>query len=315
MNGTDRAVRWAEIEQASPVSRARKRAGALSPDRPLLWLGPTVLVLLLLSVFPFLYAVYHSFFEFNPVLRGFRYVGGENWWRGLTEPRVHNALAVTFSYAALALAAELLMGILIAVLFDTQRSRSGVLQAVVLLPMVVPPVIAGLMFQLMEHSEFGIISYVLYESGLLSPREPLIGGTGRYALLGVLLPDLWQWTPFVALLTLAGLRALPREPLEAAAVDGATWWQQLRYVTLPMLRPVIVLAILIRGIDLYRTFDYVYILTSGGPGTKTELLSYYTWLQTFRYIKWGYGSTLGLLTMLTVLILANLYVRVLRVRW
>jgi multiple sugar transport system permease protein len=119
----------------------------------------------------------------------------------------------------------------------------------------------------------------------------------------------------MVLIFLAGLRALPQEPYEAAMIDGASWWTTFRRITLPMMSKVIAVAILIRGIDLLRVFDYVYVMTSGGPGTATYSLSLYAWQQTFTFIKWGYGATLSLLLLVIVIALANLFIRLARVRW
>ena len=142
------------------------------------------------------------------------------------------------------------------------------------LPLVVPPAVTGMMFLLMYDSSFGVISNSLYALGLLSPSAPILG-TGSTALWGVIVADVWQWTPFMVLIMLAGLRALPREPFEAASIDGASSFQSFIYLTLPMMSKIIALAVLIRGIDLFRIYDYVKVMTDSGPGTATETLTAY----------------------------------------
>ena len=139
--------------------------------------------------------------------------------------------------------------------------------------------------------------------------------TSSTALAGVLLAEVWQWTPFMVLILLAGLRALPTEPFEAAHIDGASAFQTFRRLTLPMMSKVIAIAVLIRGMDLFRAFDYVFVMTSGGPGTATYTLSLYAWQQTFSFVKWGYGATLSLVTLGIVLVLANLFIWLAKVKW
>jgi multiple sugar transport system permease protein len=279
------------------------------------WIAPLLVILLWASFFPFLYNLYASFHEFNPLRKEFDPVGADNWMRALGDPRVHNALRVTFLYSLIGIIIEMVLGAVFAVLLSEAPFGRGILQTVYLLPLVVPPSIVGLMFQLMEHSEFGIISYVLYANRLLTPAEPLLGGQGKYALLGILLPEIWQWTPFVTAVLLAGIQSQPPELAEAASVDGATFLQRTRFITLPLLAPVLSIVILFRLIDLFRIFDYVYVMTSGGPGTRTEVLSFYVWQQTFGYVKWGYGATLALVMMVVILGASHLFIRVARVRW
>jgi len=287
----------------------------LSWDRPLPWLSLAMLWLLSFSIFPLIFALYRSLYEFDAVQGSFVYVGLDNWQRLLQDPRAWNALWVTTKYVIMGLAIELILGFAIALLYNQDPFGINIFRSALILPMVVPPAVTALMFQLMEHSEFGVLSYYFYLFHFLDPSEPLLGGTGRYAMVAILLPEIWQWTPFMALILLAGLRALPTEPFEAAQIDGANAWQRFRYLTVPLLKPVLAIAILLRAIDLFRVFDYVYILTAGGPGTRTEVLSYYAWRTTFAYINWGYGLTLGLFMLIILVLIGNIMVRSLRLRW
>lgn len=306
-----------EVPTARQAGQARH--GSLrafwSFESPWLWLMPTVLLLLLYSIYPLLFNIYHSFFEFDPVSKLFEPVGGANWAKLVSDARVYNAIRVTLMFIAIALLIEFTLGLGIALLFDREPWGVGILQTLFILPMVVPPAIAAMIFRLLEHSEFGVISWLLYGAGVLNPAEPLLGGTGRFALYGVLLVDVWQWTPFFALILLAGLKSLPTEPLEAAQVDGASIWQRFWHIKLPLLRGVITVAVLFRLIDLYKMFDYIFILTSGGPGNKTETLSYYGYLQSFSFIKWGYGAALGLFITVLIWVSTFAYTRIFKVKW
>ena len=181
--------------------------------------------------------------------------------------------------------------------------------------MVVPPTVAAVMFKVLENADYGALAYYLQSWGITDKVEPLLGGTGRYAIPAVLIPDIWQWTPFFVLILLAGLKALPTDPLEASRVDGASAWQTFWHVTLPMLRPMIAIAILFRLVDLLKVFDYIFVMTSGGPGTRTEVLYFYAYQRSFTTIEWGYGSVLGIVILLLAIVVANVYLRVFKVAW
>jgi multiple sugar transport system permease protein len=292
----------------------RERLG-LTSDHPLPWLALSLGWLAVFSVFPFLYAVYRSLFSYDASGNRFRWAGLENWSRLLQDARVWSDLGVTLKYVAIGLAVELALGFAIALLYDQSPPFLGFFRSAMVLPMVIPPAVAGLMFQLLEHPNFGPLSLYAYKLGLLSPEEPLLGGTGKHAMAAILLPDVWQWTPFMALIIMAGLRGLPSEPFEAAAVDGASAWQRFRYLTLPMLRPIIAIAVLLRFIDLFRVFDYVKILTGGGPGTRTEVISYYDYNQVFGYTNWGYGAAVGVFVLVLLVVLGNVLVKLFRLQW
>jgi len=294
--------------------RKNRRIRFWSPEGPLIWLAPAVLLLLLYSVYPLIYNIMNSFKEFDPTVRGFVPVGMENWNFLFHDARALNSLKVTFTFGIAALAIELTLGMAIALLLDTGVYLRGLWQTLIIMPMVIPPAVVGLMFRLLEHSDFGVISWILYGTGILNRAEPLLGGTGRYALIGVLLAEIWQWTPFCILILLAGLKSLPSEPLEAAEVDGASSWQKFWLIKLPLMRNVVAIVVLFRIIDLYRLFDYIYIMTSGGPGQRTETLSYYTY-QTYVFIKWGYTATLGVAILVLIWLSTFLYTRFFKVEW
>lgn len=171
-----------------------------------------------------------------------------------------------------------------------------------------------MMFLLMEDPQFGVLPYLLNTMGLLDKSTPILA-TSSLALAGVLAAEIWQWTPFMVLIFMAGLRSLPAEPYEAAMIDGASSFQMFRRLTLPMMSKVIAVAVLLRGIDLFRVFDYVFVMTSGGPGTATYTVSLYAWQQTFSFLKWGYGATLSLVSLAMVMIMANVFIKVFKVRW
>lgn len=286
----------------------------VSSDSPAPWLAPLFVMLIAFTVYPLIYNVWLSFHEYAPFKRRLVYVGWENWSTLLVDARFWESLSVTFVYFSVALAIELVLGMIIALLLDSDAPGFGLLRALLTLTLVIPPAITGMMFLLLEDPEFGVLTYVLEAVGLLDGASPILA-TPATALAGVMLADVWQWTPFMVLIFVAGLRSLPSEPYEAAMLDGASAFQTFRRITLPLMSKVIAVAVLIRSIDLFRAFDYMFVMTSGGPGTSTYTLSLYAWQQTFSFIKWGYGATLSIVSLVLILIIANLFIWIAKVRW
>ncbi len=298
------------------TGRTKARRSFWSGENPWLWLTPAIVFLACYSIFPLIYNIFLSVDKFNTRKKIFEFVGLGNWIQLFTQDtRFTNAIGVTLKYVIAGLVVELVLGLLIAVLLDSRPFGAGIMQALIILPMVTAPTVAAMLFRLLENPQFGLLSWLTYQTGLLTREEPLMGGKGNYALIGVLLVEIWQWTPFFVLIILAGLKGLPIEVMEAAEVDGANWWQRLTRVKIPMLRGVLTVAILFRLVDLFKVFDYIVILTAGGPATKTETLSFYGYANTFLQVNWGYGATIGLFIMVVVWIVAFAYIRILKVRW
>jgi len=285
----------------------------LLSDHALPWLAPMLALLLVFAIFPFFYNVWLSFHEFVPRKRALEFVGTANWEKLFSDSRLWGALLITLTYMGFCLIVQLVLGLGIALLLDSDDPGFGFLRGVLTLTLVIPPAITAMMFLLLEDAQFGVFTYALQQLGVLG-TAPILG-TSSTALFGVMIADIWQWTPFMVLIFLAGLRAMPTEPFESALIDGASNWQIFRRLTLPMLGKVIAIAVLIRGIDLFRTFDYVYVMTSGGPGTSTYTLSLYAWQQTFSFLNWGYGATISLFSLVVILIVANVFVALTKLRW
>ncbi|WP_245408229.1 carbohydrate ABC transporter permease [Zhengella mangrovi] len=290
------------------------KLGVLSADRPLVWMLPLILMLVAFTIVPLFYNIWLSFHEYAPFKRQLVYVGMENWKAMFGDSRMWESFGITMFYFVVVLSIELVLGMAIAMLLDEDEFGFGLLRSVLTLTLVVPPAIVGMMYLLIEDPEFGVLTYVLSLFGILDKSTPILA-TASTALWGVMLADVWQWTPFMVLIFLAGLRSLPPEPYEAAMLDGASAWMTFRRITLPLMSKVIAVAVLIRGIDIFRMFDYVFVMTSGGPGTSTYTLSLYSWQQTFSFIKWGYGATLSLFALFVIIVIANLFIWAAKVRW
>jgi multiple sugar transport system permease protein len=212
---------------------------------------------------------------------------------------VQVALPNTFLFMFASVAGALVIGLALAVMLNRGFRGQKLVQTVLLLPLMVAPVIAAIMVRWMFNDQFGIVNVVLEAIGL--EGQPWMAQ--RWSAFGViLLTDIWLWTPWFTLLLLAGLQSLPKEPFEAAAIDGTTPWRVFRHLTLPMLRPVIVVCVVIRSIDAFRTFDIVWTLTGGGPARSTELFSLYAYVDAFLKLDFGRGSAAAIIGALIILV-------------
>lgn len=286
----------------------------LTSEHPLPWLFPATAALVVFGVYPILYAIWLTLLRRNPATREYTWQPAWNWGKVLVDERVWDAIGTTYLYTSVALVIQLTLGLGIALLLDSDRKGFGLMRALMTLPLVVPPAVTGMMFLLMYNGSFGVISRSLYSLNLLNPANPILS-TGSTALWAVMIADIWQWTPFMVLIMMAGLRALPKDPFEAAAIDGANALQAFRRLTLPMLSKIIALAVLIRGIDLFRIYDYIKVMTDSGPGTATETLTAYAGSVYFKSANFPYASTVAILTLVLVILTASLFIKIFKVRF
>jgi multiple sugar transport system permease protein len=268
-------------------------------------LGPAILVLLVFTIFPSIYSLVLSFQDWNIEARNSHWVfqGLKYYQRVLTDPRALQAFCVTGIFIAGSVFSEIFFGLLIALLLDQQRRGTGLTRTVILLPMMTTPVVVGLIWRLMFNTDVGWINFVLH--ALRVPGLDWLGSP-HTALLSIGVADVWEWTPFVTIILLAALKAMPMEPVEAAKVDGAGPFQIFRLLTLPYLRPAIGVCVLLRVIDSVKSFDLFYVLTGGGPGTATEIIGLYTYKQGFNFFKLDYAAALSYSTLILVVIFANI---------
>lgn len=272
---------------------------------PYLLLAPAVAILLLLSVYPLVYAVIVSL----------QSTSGEwtlgNFTRLLEDRFFRVSLMQTLIIAAGALGGEFVIGLSLALLLDSQIRARNLIRVMLLIPMMLPPVVAAVTWRLIFNPNFGLINGMLAGWGVDTSRLTWLGSPSL-ALLSVILVDVWEWTPFMFLILLAGLQAIPREPYEAAMIDGATSWQTFRHITLPLLKPAILVALLLRTMDLLRIFDQIFILTQGGPGFATETVSLYIYKTAFRFFDFGYASAMSFVLLVMVNLIGVGYIRLLR---
>jgi multiple sugar transport system permease protein len=247
-----------------------------------------MVILVLVVIFPMIYSLTVSFRLYDLRVPRHPFVGFENYIRLFTDSRFHNALGVTGLLLLGELVLQFPIGFGLAILLARKFRGKKVVQPLLLIPMMITPVVVGYMGRLLFETRSGPINYFLNLMGLPSALWHTSAST---ALLTVILLDTWQWTPFMMGVLLAGLVSLPPEPYESAKVDGASGLQIFWYLTLPLLKPVIALVIIMRSLAILQTFDIIYVLTMGGPGTATETIGIYTYLVGFRYWDIGQASS------------------------
>jgi multiple sugar transport system permease protein len=285
----------------------------LSSEHPLPWLLPASALMIVFGVYPLLAAIWSSLHRKNAATRREVWDPAYNWIKIFNEPRMWDALLHTLMYTGIAIVFQMVLGMMIALLLDSDRKGYGFMRAMMTLPLVIPPAVTAMMFLLMLNGSFGVIAKGLMSLGLLPPGYTILGNYST-AMAGVLLAEIWQWTPFMVLIMLAGLRSLPKEPFEAAAIDGATPVQAFFKLTLPMMSKVIAIAVLIRGVDLLRAFDYIKVMTDSGPGTATETMTSYAGRIYFGNADFPLASTVALLTLFLVIVTSTVFMRIFKVK-
>ena len=277
--------------------------------RPLFFLSPTLLILLSITLFPLIYSLYlasHTVILTNPMLSGWSLQ--DNLREVFLEtPEYWDSFVTTLILVVSVVTLEFFLGLMLAYFFYNAFKGRDLLFPLFLMPMMLTPVVVGTIWRFLFNGEFGFVAAILREMGV---RNYSILNEPSTALLGIIIADVWQWTPFMLLLILAGMRALPRSPFEAAQVDGATHFQIFRDIMLPMLKPIIIIALLIRTIDAFnRTFDTIYIMTNGGPGRVTETLAVMAFRSSFEYFFMHQGAIVALSMLIIIIIMTKLLSR------
>ncbi len=270
---------------------------------------PATLLVLVFLVGPFGYMAYTAMTDLsyaNPDQNG-AFIGLDNFRQLVrNDPVFWDSFWLTIRFVVASVTVEFALGFALAWLIWRFIERQRLLTTLLLVPMMLAPVAVGLIWRLLLQGDFGMVSYYLRAVGLLS-QQSAVFSTPYLVMPTIIAIDVWQWTPFVTLIILAGLMSLPKAPFEAATMDGAGPWRQFVDIMLPLLRPIIALVLLLRGIDAFKEFDKVFILTGGGPGTVSELLSIYAYRVNFKNWNLGYGATVAFMVYLVVLILCSIF--------
>ena len=269
-----------------------------------LFVIPALILLSLVTIYPIIYVFYLSLHRRLLIFNISKFVGIENYLFLLNDNRFWNALKNTVYFTVVSVSLELLIGLFVAVLLNRAFMFKGLIRAVVLIPWAIPTVVSARMWEWIYNTDFGILNYIfgIKINWLGSPF---------WAMNAAIFMDVWKTTPFVAILLIAGLQVIPQELYQAARIDGAGGWAIFRRITLPLLKPVILIVLIFRTLDAFRVFDAVYVLTGGGPANTTETLSIYAYKVLFQTLQFGYGSTLSVVVFLCTGIISIFYIRIL----
>jgi multiple sugar transport system permease protein len=282
----------------NPDSKSRKWA-------PVLIIGPALLVTGLVLI-PFFISIYYSLTDYRFTRPAIHFVGLQNYIRVLSSSTFWHSVQVTFVYAFAAVGIETLLGIIIAFLLNTECLMAKIFKPFLLMPLMIAPLITTLIWRLMMSPEFGVLNYFL---SFFGQRNFPWSTSPNTAMFTVLLVEVWTFTPFIALLVLAGLKSLPREPFEAAQVDGASNWFTFKAITLPLLTPYIAIAIVFRLVDSLRQFDIIFGLSKGGPGDTLMNFQVFAYTNTFTYGKPAEGLAYIMINWVIIYVISTYLVK------
>ncbi|GIP35716.1 carbohydrate ABC transporter permease [Paenibacillus sp. J2TS4] len=270
------------------------------------WLMPSVVVLVFFSVMVLGYSIYLSLHNISMIKQTFSFVGLSNFIDLFQDKRAWASVGKTLKFSLIATFIELSLGLAIALYFNRQFPGRKLVRALMLIPMIMTPVVSGLIWRIFYDPNAGIVNYYLGLIGLGSKHDWL--GSVDLAMYSVIVADVWQWTPFVFLILASALDAMPSEPLEAAKVDGASPVQTFMHVTLPLLKPALMIALLLRLMDSIKTFDIIYVMTRGGPSLATETANMYAYIQGFNNFNLSYATVINLsITVLLTFVFTFVY--------
>ena len=294
-------------DTSHPLSEKPIKKGLSDRLYSYLLVSPAMVVLIFFGLVPLFYAIYLAF-HYADLTAGpiGAFVGLENFRAALNNPQFWNSTVRTLEFTFGAVAIELILGIALAFLINQLKWFKGIIRALFLLPLASAPAAVGLVWRYLYDPDFGVYTAILSYLGIHAPNWL---GDPRTAMPSIIAFDIWQWTPYVLLIVLAGLQSLPKEPFEAAELDGASTWMVLRRLTFPMLTPVLTLIFVLRTIDSIKLYDAVITMTRGGPGVATETVTYYLYRIGLKYFRLDQASAMALLVLFAVVILSGIVLR------
>jgi multiple sugar transport system permease protein len=292
--------------KVSSQPAAKKRRQLSDRAIMLLFIMPTMIILVLMNIYPLFYSLYLSFTEYSVIGKEApKWVGFANYIKILSDERFWSNFAITGRYAIISVALQMLIGFSLALLLRDKFKGSGIVTTLILVPMMLSPVVVGLFWRLMFHPSQGIVNYMLgYSNPNTSPQwleSPVL------AMWAVIIVDVWMWSPFVMLLALAGLSAIPEYLYEAASIDRASAWFQFRRITLPQVMPLLLIAVLFRTIEAIKQFDLVMGITGGAPSVETISVRLYR--EAFNEFDTGLSSAFAYIVLIIIVGISNIYIR------
>ena len=296
--------------QENPPAVMRVQRRQMSDRRIIMWfIMPTLIVLIVMNIFPLIYSLFLSFTDYSVIAdKAPEWVGTQNYQNILSDQRFWTNFATTGRYALLSVALQTIIGFGLALLLRNKFKGSGLITTLILVPMMLSPIVVANFWKNMFNPSVGILNYLLGYTNINTSPEWL--GDPNLALLAIVIVDVWMWSPFVMLLCLAGLSAIPEYLYEAAAIDRAGAWFQFRRITLPQVMPLLLIAVLFRTIEAFKQFDLVMGLTGGGPSDVTETVSIRLYKLAFQgQYDTGTSSALAYVILVVIIAVSNLYIR------
>jgi len=275
--------------------------------------APLVVIMLALYAYPVVNSIYMTFMKYNYVAMDSRpvWIGMQNFVNFVKSPDGRQVIFNTLTFTFIVVFIETVLGLSLALVFNKEFLGRGVARALVLVPLMLAPVVVGYEWRWLYNDPYGLINIALIHLHVI--EAPIAFTTSaKFAMASLMVADIWYATPFVAVLCMGGLQSLPEEPFESAIIDGASAVQRFLYITLPLLRPVLMAAILIRAMDAFQTFDLVFILTYGGPGNLTELMNTFTYKVAFHNFDLGYASTISVVSLILMMLIGLALLRITR---
>jgi len=273
-----------------------------------LFVLPTIILLICLNIFPLIWSLALSFADYSavkPHLKGINpnWIGGRNYKEVLMSKQIWEYFTITGKYVIMSVIGEFLVGFGVALLLNRDFKAKGVITTLILLPMMMSMAVVGLFWKLLYNPGWGIINYMLGLKNFVWLANP------KTALVAIAITDIWMWSPFVMLLALAGLSAIPDYLYEAAEIDRASWWFKFRRITLPLVSPLLLIALIFRTMEAFKTFDIAFVMTGGGPGTSTELIAINLYRLAFAQWNTGKASAFAYIVLIMIIAISNIYIK------
>lgn len=300
------------VKQDTYEVKKLRRGAQAERIYPILTILPAILIIAMFTIYPLIYAVRISFLQYlltKPKAHPF--VGLKNFEEVISSYYFRHALSVTAVYTITAVTVVILFGLGVALLMNTKIRMANFVKIIILLPWAVPVVVAGLLWKWILNSDFGALNGILYSFGLIQSYIPFLADP-TLAKISIITAHVWKEGPLVAIFFLAGLQTIPRELYEAARIDGGGGWRLFRHVTMPLLRPIFLVVLVYETMVAILTFDLIYVMTGGGPGDATALISWFAYAEIFKGLNLGHGIALAIIIALITLVLILLYLRFLK---
>lgn len=270
---------------------------------------PSLIILAATFLAPIIYAFFISFRDYN-LSRGVNdFIGFGNYVKLFSDTSFFQAVGRNLIYVVITVGVNFILGFIMAFVVNIKLKGSNVLSTILIFPMILMPAAAAVLWRFMYNETFGVINHILNLFGIAGRSWLASGSTALYA---VILTDIWAWTPWMFLVLLAGMKSVPNDPIEAARIDGASSISLLRYITLPLMKPIILIALTLKTIDTFKAFDYLWIMTRGGPGETSHIISSYVYWKAFSVLNFGYGSAMAIFALFILLIISMGYVFIIK---